>query len=69
MASNGTELDVLAQDYDPKTAWSAVLLHIRPTTNGYEIVQTLTNIPMLDRVMGLDIDDSGNRYYATGVDD
>ena len=69
VASNGTELDVLAQDYDPKTAWSAVLLHIRPTTNGYEIVQTLTNIPMLDRVMGLAIDDSGNRYYATGVDE
>jgi hypothetical protein len=69
VASNGVELDVLAQDYDSGTAWSAVLLHIKPSSTGYKVTQILTNIPMLDRVMGLAIDGSGNRYYATGVDE
>ena len=69
VASNGTTLDVLAQDYDNGTAWSSILLHIEPTTDGYAITQALTNIPMLDRVMGLAIDGAGNRYYATGVDE
>jgi len=69
VASNGTELDVWAQDYDPATAWSAVLLHIAPGPNGYRVTQALTDIPMLDRVMGLAVDGSGNRYYATGVDE
>ncbi len=69
VASNGVELDVLAQDYASGTAWKAVLLHIIPGSSGYRISQALTNIPMLDRVMGLAIDDSGNRYYATGVDE
>jgi hypothetical protein len=69
VASNGVELDVLAQDYDSRTAWNAVLLHIKPSSTGYKVTQTLTDIPMLDRVMGLAIDDSGNRYYATGVDE
>ncbi len=69
VASNGTELDVLAQDYDPNTAWTAVLLHIKPSATGYQITQALTNRPMLDRVMGLAIDGAGNRYYATGVDE
>ncbi len=69
VASNGVELSVLAQDYDSGTAWNAVLLHIEPGLAGYKITQALTNIPMLDRVMGLAIDVSGNRYYATGVDE
>lgn len=69
VASNGTELDVLAQDYDANTAWSSVLLHIKPKPGGYAITQALTNMPMLDRVMGLAIDASGNRYYASGVDE
>ena len=69
VASNGLELDVLAQDYASGTAWKAVLLHIIPGSSGYRISQALTNIPMLDRVMGLAIDASGNRYYATGVDE
>ena len=69
VASNGVELDVWAQDYDPATAWSAVLLHIAPGPNGYRVTQALTDIPMLDRVMGLAVDGSGNRYYATGVDE
>jgi len=70
VASNGSELDVFAQDYDTATAWSSVLLHIEPGAGGgYEVTQALTNIPMLDRVMGLAADDSGNRYYATGVDE
>jgi hypothetical protein len=69
VASNGVSLDVLAQDYDSGTAWTAVLLHIQPkiTGDGYKITQALTNIPMLDRIMGLAIDEAGNRYYATGV--
>lgn len=67
VASNGVELDVLAQDYDSGTAWNAALLHIEPSSTGYRITQALTDIPMLDRVMGLAIDGSGNRYYATGV--
>jgi hypothetical protein len=69
VASDGVELDVLAQDYDSGTAWSAVLLHIAPSQTGYQITQKLTDLPMLDRVMGLAIDGSGNRYYATGVDE
>jgi hypothetical protein len=69
VASNGVELDVLAQDYDSGTAWNAVLLHIEPNSTGYEVTQALTDIPMLDRIMGLAVDDSGNRYYATGVDE
>ncbi len=69
VASNGTELDVLAQDYNADTPWSAVLLHIKHGSTGYEITQTLTGLPMLDRVMGLAVDGAGNRYYATGVDE
>jgi|GEM_PF-1161819 len=69
VASNGVELDVFAQDYNPETAWNAVLLHIKRGSNGYRVSQALTNIPMLDRVMGLAIDEAGNRYYATGVDE
>lgn len=69
VASDGTALDVLAQDYDDGSAATAVLLHIEPTANGYAITQALTGLPMLDRVMGLAIDGAGNRYYATGVDE
>ncbi len=69
VASNGIELDVLAQDYNSETAWKAVLLHISPGLTGYKITQALTNIPMLDRVMGLASDASGYRYYATCVDE
>jgi hypothetical protein len=69
VASNGVELDVLAQDYATATSWKAVLLHIKPGSTGYKITQALTDLPMLDRVMGLAIDNSGNRYYATGVDE
>lgn len=71
VASNGVALDVLAQDYNPETPWTAVLLHIEPrsTGNDYRVSQALTAAPMLDRVMGLAVDDCGNRYYATGVDE
>ena len=69
VASNGTSLDVLAQDYDSATAWQAVLLHIEPNGAGYQITQALMDMPMLDRVMGLAVDAAGNRYYATGVDE
>ena len=69
VSSDGSELDVLVQDYDAETPWDAVLLHISPNSSGYKITQILTNIPMLDRVMGLATDDAGNCYYATGVDE
>ncbi len=69
VASNGAALDVLAQDYGAESAWKAVLLHISPTGSGYEVTQALSDLPMLDRVMGLAIDAAGNRYYATGVDE
>ncbi len=69
VSSNGVELDVLAQDYNDATGWDAVLLHIEPTSNGYKISEIITAAPMLDRVMGLATDASGNRYYATGVDE
>jgi hypothetical protein len=69
VASDGAALDVLAQDYDFGTAWTSVLLHIEPTATGYAITQAFTDMPMLDRVMGLAIDNAGNRYYATGVDE
>ena len=68
-ASNGVELDVLAQDYDAGTPWKAVLLHIKRGSTGYQITQALTGLPVLDRVMGLAIDGYGSRYYATGVDE
>lgn len=69
VASNGTEIDVLAQDYKSATSWGAVLLHIKLGSKGYKVTQALTDIPMLDRVMGLTSDAAGNRYYATGVDE
>ncbi len=69
VASDGISLDVLAQDYDLETPYNAVLLHIAPGETGYLVTQVLTDLPMLDRVMGLAIDDAGNRYYATGVDE
>lgn len=71
VASNGMELDVLAQDYDPATPWKAVLLHIQPNASGsrYFVTQALTQLPMLDRVMGLAVDAAGNRYYATAVNE
>lgn len=71
VASNGAELDVLAQDYNSATTWKAVLLHIKrdPSGPGYRVTKALTSIPMLDRVMGLAVDSAGNRYYATGVDE
>ncbi len=69
VASNGVTLDVLAQDYNADTPWKAVLLHIEPRANGYRVTQALTNLPMLDRIMGLAIDEAGNRYYATCVDE
>jgi hypothetical protein len=69
VAVHGNDLDVLAQDYDGATPYTAVLLHLRPDSAGYRVAQALTELPMLDRVMGLDNDDAGNRYYATGVDE
>lgn len=69
VASNGTELDVLAQDYNSTTPWKAVLLHIAPGPNGYKVTQALTDLPMLDRVMGLAADPAGNRYYATAINE
>jgi hypothetical protein len=69
VASNGVELDVLAQDYGLESPWKAVLLHISANGTGYQITQALSNIPMLDRVMGLAVDAEGNRYYATGIDE
>jgi hypothetical protein len=69
VASNGVELHVLAQDYSAESAWNAVLLHLSPTGTGYKVTQALTDIPLLDRVMGLAVDAQGNRYYATGVDE
>lgn len=69
VASNGTGIDVLAQDYNDETPWNAVLLHLDPTPTGYAVTQLLTDLPMLDRIMGLAIDEAGNRYYATAVDE
>ncbi len=69
VTSDGTELDVLAQDYDSGNSFSAVLLHIKPDSTGYKVTQALTDLPMLDRVMGVAADSAGNRYYATGVDE
>ena len=44
-------------------------MHIELSGSGYWISQALTDLPMLDRVMGLAIDGAGSRYYATGVDE
>lgn len=69
VAAQGTTLHILAQDYDPNTDWKAVLLRLEPADSGYQITQALTQLPMLDRIMGLAVDDAGNRYYATCVDE
>lgn len=69
VASDGVSLDVLAQDYDGATSWNAVLLHVEADGDGYAVTQALTGMPMLDRIMGLAIDDAGNRFYATAVDE
>lgn len=68
VATDGTDLHVLAQDYDSSTSWNAVLLHLQPDgASGYQVVQALTDFAQLDHVMGLAIDAQGNRYIATGV--
>jgi hypothetical protein len=69
VAANGEELDILAQDYNPDTQTKAVLLHLKNGSAGYQITQALTDLPMLDRIMGLANDKDGNRYYATGADE
>jgi hypothetical protein len=69
VAARGDALDVLAQDYNPATPWGAVLLHLEPGPGGYMVTQALTDLPMLDRIMGLAVDADGNRYYATAVDE
>lgn len=70
VAANGKELDVLANDYDPATPWKAVLLHLAPgASGGYKVTQALTDLPVLDRIMGLGVDAQGNRYYATAVNE
>ncbi|MGB9751046.1 hypothetical protein [Roseiflexus castenholzii] len=69
VAAQGSTLHILAQDYDPNTAWNAALLRLEPADGGYQITQALTRLPMLDRIMGLAVDDAGNRYYATCVDE
>ena len=68
-ASNGTALDLLVQDYDAGSPWSAVLFHVEAGGGGYLVTQALTGLPLLDRVMGLAVDAEGNRYYATGVNE
>jgi hypothetical protein len=69
VASDGVTLDVLAQDYDSSTPQKAVLFRVEHDGNQYVATQILTDLPMLDRVMGLDRDAEGHRYYATGVDE
>jgi hypothetical protein len=69
VSSDGTTLEVLAQDYDEATAWDAVLLQVVFNGVDYQVNQALTDLPMLDRVMGLAQDEAGHRYYATGVDE
>lgn len=68
-AADGTAVYVLAQDYDSSTPWKAVLLRIEPIGNGYQVTQTFTDLPMLDRIMGLALDGTGAIYYATAVDE
>lgn len=69
IAAQGTTLHILAQDYDHHTSWNAVLLRLEPADGEYRITQALTRLPMLDRIMGLALDDTGNRYYATCIDE
>lgn len=78
--ANGISLTVLAQTYATTEGYTptvkAVIFQLEPDSTGeYTITQalllsnTLTNTLMLDRIMGLDVDSAGNRYYATGVDE
>jgi hypothetical protein len=69
VAAAGDALDVLVQDYNPDTPWEAVLLRLESGPGGYVVTQALADLPMLDRIMGLGVDDAGNRYYATAVDE
>jgi hypothetical protein len=70
VAVRGAELDVFAQDYDDSSSHTAALLHLKPQgDDDYRVSQALVDVPMLDRVMGLAIDDQGNRYYTVGVDE
>lgn len=66
VAVNGDALDILAQDYAPE-APNAVLLHLENDNNGFHVTQALTDLPMLHRIMGLTVDNLGNRYYATTI--
>ena len=67
VVSHGTSLTVLAQNYH--TSADGVMLQLEPSGGSYTVTQMLTDLPMLDRIMGLAIDNSGNRYYATGVNE
>ncbi|NLN62573.1 MAG: hypothetical protein GX146_06800, partial [Myxococcales bacterium] len=44
-AAHGSELHVLAQDYDDETEWNAVLLHIKFNGERYQITQAITGFP------------------------
>ncbi|NLN61611.1 MAG: hypothetical protein GX146_01860, partial [Myxococcales bacterium] len=44
-AVHGSELHVLAQDYDDETEWNAVLLHIKFNGERYQITQAITGFP------------------------
>ena len=63
----GDSLTVLARNYHTST--NSVLFQLDPSGDSYTITQMLPNLPMLDRIMGLAVDNSGNRYYATAVDE
>ena len=63
----GNSLTVLAQNYHPST--NSVLFQLEPSGDSYTITQMLPNLPMLERIMGLAVDTSGNRYYATAVNE
>ncbi len=65
--ASGDGFDVLLQDYSdgPGKAW---LLRFERDDDDYVIVRAL-EAPILDRIMGLARDDTGNLYVASGVDE
>jgi len=68
VAPDGTSMTVLAQNYGENAY--GIMLQLDPDgSGGYEVTQMLTRLPMLERVMGLAVDNAGNRYYATSVDE
>lgn len=64
--TDGDGLAILYQDQDSET--SAFVVHVSPSEASY-VIDAAFEVESLGRIMGLTLDDAGNYYVATGVDE